>query len=845
MSSFDSDHDLFSSAPPPGAESGLSGEPLAARMRPRTIDEFIGQDHILGPGRLLRRAIAADMLGSIILSGPPGTGKTTLARVIANTTRSAFLSLNAVLGGVKDVRAAIEKAQEHHNLYGRRTILFVDEVHRWNKAQQDALLPWVENGTVVLIGATTENPFFEVNSALVSRSRIFQLTPLTEDDLSKVAQQALSDRERGYGGLNVQVDDDALDHLVRVADGDARTLLNALQLAVETTPDRFPPSADEPIHITVPIAEESIQRGALLYDREGDYHYDTISAFIKSVRGSDPDAALYWMARMIRAGEDPHYLFRRMLVLACEDVGLADPHALGVVESAAAAFDRVGMPEGQYHLTHAALYLATAPKSNSALGYFDAVKAVEEERSREVPKHLRDDSRDSAGFGHGEGYKYPHSYRDHWVAQAYLPGDLAGRIFYRPSSQGYEARIAVNVERRREVQLAEVDDTADDGEILTFTPPGVGVDDGWDGRAHGRESDDNGSAESGDRRSGTGDEMSNTAQTAKRSTVRRRWAARTAASSKLREAVRDSLFAAADPPRHARVLVYEAGPPVLLWEALRRVPEGTVVALFARDEDRDRAADRLGGGSPRNRNQPPTDRADEAPSVQSTNSDDTGGWSESGDSAVVDASASSYVVAPQEPILLTGRPSQLLADEESGLLRELVSAGFEAIVCDRLFSRVAGEGDEPETEATALFYLAAPATPVVIAEPAPMAGQRLSEVAPSVNVPADTIELLTEAEHHLFHRSPESDRNRWRALLESVGFSLTECSTREVSDRRRLDRETVAGWIDVDGAYTKALDGRYNETRLVSLRDMILSRLAGRQVSWRRAFDLVSVRRKD
>ncbi len=843
MSSFDSDHDLFSSAPPPGAESGLSGEPLAARMRPRTIDEFIGQDHILGPGRLLRRAIAADMIGSIILSGPPGTGKTTLARVIANTTRSAFLSLNAVLGGVKDVRAAIEKAQEHRDLYGRRTILFVDEVHRWNKAQQDALLPWVENGTVVLIGATTENPFFEVNSALVSRSRIFQLTPLTEDDLHKVARQALTDRDRGYGAFKIEIDDDALDHLVRVADGDARSLLNALQLAVETTPDHFPPPADEKIRITLQVAEESIQQGALLYDREGDYHYDTISAFIKSVRGSDPDAALYWMARMIRAGEDPHYLFRRMLVLAGEDVGLADPYALGVVESAAAAFDRVGMPEGQYHLTHAALYLATAPKSNSALGYFDAVKAVEEERSREVPKHLRDDSRDSAGFGHGEGYKYPHSYRDHWVAQAYLPGDLAGRVFYQPSDQGYEARIAVDVARRREVQLAEVDDVADDGEILTFTPPGVGAGDGWDGSGHGSGSDDKISAESDDGRSGTGEETRSADRTSKRSTVRRRWAARTATSSKLREAVRDSLFAAADPPRHARVLVYEAGPPVLLWEALRRVPEGTVVALFARDEDRDRAAGRLAGASPRSRNRPPTDHTGEAPSVQSADSGDTAGWSEGGDSAVVNASASSHVVTPQEPILLTGRPSQLLADEESGLLRELVSAGFEAIVCDRLFSRVAGSGYKPQTEANALLHLAAPATPVIIAEPAPMAGQRLSELAPSFSVPAETIELLAEAEQHLFHRSPESDRDWWVTLLESVGFSLIECSTRKVSDRRRLDRETVAGWFDRDGTYTNALAGRYNEGRLVSLRDMILSRLAGQQVSWRRAFDLVSVRR--
>ncbi|MFP4378447.1 MAG: AAA family ATPase, partial [Spirochaetales bacterium] len=373
---------------------GNSGdEPLAARMRPQNLDEFAGQEHILGPGRLLRRAIQADLLASIILYGPPGTGKTTLARVIANTTKSRFVTLNAVLSGVKEVRAAIDEAKQNRELYSRKTILFVDEVHRWNKAQQDALLPWVENGTVVLIGATTQNPFFEVNKALVSRSRIFQLKPLTHEDMRAIATRALTDPVRGYGRYEVQIDPDALDHLIQVADGDARGLLGALQLAVETTPERFPPPPETTIHIDRAIAEESIQQRAVLYDKEGDYHYDAISAFIKSIRGSDPDAALYWMARMIYSGEDPHFIFRRMLISASEDIGLADPNALPQVQAAAAAFDRVGLPEGNFFLAQSALYLATTKKSNTTLGFFDALDAVASEPQGEVPNHLRDASR--------------------------------------------------------------------------------------------------------------------------------------------------------------------------------------------------------------------------------------------------------------------------------------------------------------------------------------------------------------------------------------------------------------------------------------------------------------------
>ncbi|MFW5786328.1 MAG: AAA family ATPase [bacterium] len=534
---------------------GAGEQPLAARMRPRKLEDFIGQEHIVGPGRLLRRAIQADMLSSVIFSGPPGTGKTTLAMVIANTTKSRFVSLNAVLSGVKDIREAIEKARQTRELYGRRTILFVDEVHRWNKAQQDALLPWVENGTVILIGATTENPFFEVNSALVSRSRIFQLKTLSQNDLRRVARAALADAQRGYGSIDIDLDEDALEHLVSVADGDARSLLNALQLAVETTPEEFPPPSGHTIHITREIAEESIQRRAVLYDKEGDYHFDTISAFIKSLRGSDPDAALYWMARMIEGGEDPHYLFRRMLILASEDVGLADPHALGVVESAAAAFDRVGLPEGQFHLTQAALYLATTKKSNSTLGYFDALQAVRDERPNQVPRHLQDANRDAKGFGHGEGYLYPHAYRDHWVAQQYLPAGLQGRVFYQPSDQGHEARVREEVERRREVQLQAMTDDSEGGtaqtpgEILTYTPADRRVD---------------------------------------------AWLRRT--SETVLADIRDAAFDALSLPRHATVVVCGNGIGFLVWEARRRTPEGQVYALFRRRDEYDTAlhyADRL------------------------------------------------------------------------------------------------------------------------------------------------------------------------------------------------------------------------------------------------------------
>ena len=418
--------------------------PLANRMRPRSLDEYIGQEHIIGPGRLLRRAIQIDQLSSVIFYGPPGTGKTTLARIIANTTKANFISINAVLAGVKEIREAIDDAQKALAHYQKRTTLFVDEVHRFNKSQQDALLPHVENGTLTLIGATTENPYFEVNKALVSRSRIFQLTVLTEADLKAIAVQALSDKERGYGNKNVVIDDDALNHLVRTANGDARGVLNALELAVETTAEE-----GGVIRITRAIAEDSIQQRAVLYDRDGDAHYDTISAFIKSLRGSDPDAALYWMAKMVYAGEDPRFIFRRMLIFACEDVGMADPNALTVVVNAAKAFDYVGLPEGRFHLSHACIYCATAPKSNSSMAFFDALNTVAQSASDDVPNHLRDASRDSKDLGHGKGYLYPHAYRDHWVAQQYLPDHLKGQVFYVPGEIGYERHVKERIERYR------------------------------------------------------------------------------------------------------------------------------------------------------------------------------------------------------------------------------------------------------------------------------------------------------------------------------------------------------------------------------------------------------------
>lgn len=418
--------------------------PLAARMRPRSFEEFVGQEHIIGEGRLLRRAIQADRLfSSILFTGPPGTGKTTLAQLIAQYTQAHFETISAVLAGVADLRRVIGEAQERRRLYQRRTLLFVDEVHRWNKAQQDALLPHVESGLITLIGATTENPYFDVIPALVSRSRVFELKPLTDEQLNRVLEQALHDPERGYGRYTVQLEEAARQHLIDLCGGDARNLLNALELAVETTQ----PMLDGRIVITLEVAQESIQRRAVVYGKNGDPHYDTISAFIKSVRGSNPDAALYWLAKMLLAGEDARFILRRLIILAGEDIGLADPRALQVAVAAADAFERLGMPEGIFPVAEATLYLATAPKSNSVMAYFQAAKWIEEHGVGPVPLHLMDASRDARGLGHGQGYLYPHDYEGHFVAQDYLPSGMEGVRFYQPSDQGYEASLFERLQR--------------------------------------------------------------------------------------------------------------------------------------------------------------------------------------------------------------------------------------------------------------------------------------------------------------------------------------------------------------------------------------------------------------
>ncbi|MDZ4158787.1 MAG: AAA family ATPase, partial [Anaerolineaceae bacterium] len=428
----------------------VSEAPLAARMRPRTLDEIVSQEHIIGQGKLLRRAITADRLfSSIILFGAPGTGKTTLARVIANYSQAHFESISAVLAGVAELRKVITDAHERRRLHQRRTILFVDEVHRWNKAQQDALLPHVETGLITLIGATTQNPYFEVIGALVSRSRIFQLEPLTAAHLELILERALQDEERGYGTRQVILDADARRHLIETANGDARSLLNALELAVESSPA----NADGSMQITLNMAEDSIQRRAVLYDRDGDAHYDTISAFIKSVRGSDPDAALYWLAKMLLAGEDARFILRRLLILASEDIGLADPMGLVVANAAAQAFEFVGLPEGVYPIVEATLYLTTAPKSNSTGAYFKALELIREQGAAPVPIHLMDANRDARGLGHGAGYRYPHLSPEHFLPQQYLPDTVAGSVFYEPSNQGFEAGIAERLERWRKAQL--------------------------------------------------------------------------------------------------------------------------------------------------------------------------------------------------------------------------------------------------------------------------------------------------------------------------------------------------------------------------------------------------------
>lgn len=413
--------------------------PLASRLRPRTLDEVVGQQHIIGKDKLLYRAIKADKLGSVIFYGPPGTGKTTLAKVIANTTQADFKQINATVAGKKDMEEVVTEAKNNMGMYGRRTILFVDEIHRFNKGQQDYLLPFVEDGTLTLIGATTENPYFEVNGALLSRSRIFELKPLEKDDIKQLIYRAVTDSERGMGTYRVKIEEDAADFLADTANGDARAALNAVELGVLTT-ER---SEDGLIHIDLAAAQECIQKRAVRYDKDGDNHYDTISAFIKSMRGSDPDAAVYYLARMLYAGEDIKFIARRIMICASEDVGNADPQALNVAVSAALAAERIGLPEAQIILSQAASYVACAPKSNAAyVAIQNAMENVKTTRTMPVPVHLQDRHyKGAAKLGHGEGYKYAHDYPKHYVKQQYLPDGMEGTVFYEPSDNGYEKQI--------------------------------------------------------------------------------------------------------------------------------------------------------------------------------------------------------------------------------------------------------------------------------------------------------------------------------------------------------------------------------------------------------------------
>ncbi len=418
--------------------------PLASRMRPTTLDEVVGQKHIIGKDKLLYRAIKADKLGSVIFYGPPGTGKTTLAKVIANTTSARFEQINATVAGKKDMEEIVKNAKDSIGMYGQKTILFVDEIHRFNKSQQDYLLPFVEDGTITLIGATTENPYFEVNNALLSRSRIFELKPLEKQDIRELVMRAVYDTEKGMGTYSADITDEAADFLADVANGDARAALNAVELGILTT-DK---SDDGKIHITIDVAAECIQKRVVRYDHDGDNHYDTISAFIKSMRGSDPDAAVYYLARMLYAGEDVKFIARRIMICASEDVGNADPNALVVAVSAAQAVERIGMPESQIILSQAAAYVATAPKSNAAyMGIAKAMKTVADTRTMPVPAHLQDRHYKGAEkLGHGLGYKYAHDYPNHYITQQYLPDGMEGMRFYEPSENGYEKKIREHME---------------------------------------------------------------------------------------------------------------------------------------------------------------------------------------------------------------------------------------------------------------------------------------------------------------------------------------------------------------------------------------------------------------
>ena len=808
--------DLFDS-------SKTEKQPLAARMRPRNLDEYIGQDHIVGKGRLLRRAIAADQLTSVIFYGPPGTGKTTLARVIANHTKSNFITLNAVLTGVADIRTAIKTADDFYKLYNRRTILFVDEVHRWNKAQQDALLPWVENGTIILIGATTENPFFEVNKALVSRSRVFQLKALTKEDLMKAAHMALSDVERGYGHWKVEFEAGALEHLVDTANGDARSLLNALELAVETTPEKWNPDARIPepaygstIYISKETAEESIQKKVVLYDRDGDYHYDIISAFIKSLRGRDPDAAMYWLARMIRAGEDPHFIFRRMLISACEDTGLADPYALGVVTSCADAFDRVGLPEGRYHLAHAALYLATAPKSNSSMAFFDALASVEKEDA-EVPNHLRDSSRDAEGFGHGDGYLYPHAYRDHWVAQQYLPTELVGRVFYTPTTQGYEAKIRDEVLSRREMQISSI------LEHIAPEKPETDASCGMHPLPHFSQDYENPIGEwwinknFNQNNTVKSENLTFTPKDERKESALDRadksWRSRLDSNrAEVLLSIRDAMINLAQLTRHTRSLVWNADDGLLLWDVSRKTPEGITCGICR------------------------TEKGKEIMEQYGRTLDDL------------------------DRPLLTVRPqtneNYLSSENFKAILDDFSKKD---IIFDRIFFR---DPFTSQDSADVLAYslkecgtLLSPEFSVIISQRIPCHGQRISDLVRNQVLTGNMGDFPQKFEYILkkmelgeneFFGDTENPLFNWNAasIAESFrkyGFEVKSAS-KVVTEKRRISETEISKWFDSQNSdYGKALSAAVGNEDLDKIKNLLVTASQKTLFNWNTEIEFITI----
>lgn len=841
-----------------------STEPLAARMRPRNLDEYIGQDHIVGKGRLLRRAIAADQLTSVIFYGPPGSGKTTLARVIANHTKSNFITLNAVLTGVADIRDSIKKAEDFYNLYSRRTILFVDEVHRWNKSQQDALLPWVENGTIILIGATTENPFFEVNKALVSRSRVFQLKALTKADLRKAAQQALNDSERGYGHWKVEFEDGALEHLIETANGDARSLLNALELAVETTPEVWRPYDNPPvpaygtqIYISKEAAEESIQKKVVLYDRDGDYHYDIISAFIKSLRGRDPDAAVYWLARMVRAGEDPHFIFRRMLISACEDTGLADPMAISVVESCAQAFDRVGMPEGRYFLAHAALYLATAKKSNSSMAFFDALSAVEKE-DIEVPNHLKDSSRDSEGFGHGAGYLYPHAYRDHWVAQQYLPDPLVGRVFYTPSTQGYEGQIRDDVLSLREIQIASILEKAsspDDinADQLATSPeetgsinlmPEQGTRSPTAKSCAKSEFGENPISKwwinehfkSGDSKKAENLTFSPTdgAKEVVLNRADRFWQQRLDSNkAEVLLGIRDSMISMAELARHHRSLVWNADNGLLLWEVARKTPEGVTCGV-CRSEQGKQILEQYG------RTLGTLDRPILKVRGQSMSQD-----------FLTEKDFYDVLVQFQYKGALFDRLFFVdpFASEASiialadGLKGVLTPQKAEADILQSVLSESETPMVQSDDELFAWESPLAKGWSTIISQKIPCRGQHIGKLVSrqiltpeSIGSFAPILDRMEEAEEEFFGNS-ENPLFSWDGVFianafRKRGFSV-KSATQEVSEKRRISPEDIEKWFNTESAYGAKMCEAIGTADLQKIVNLLLAACSKSIFTWK------------